>query len=192
MSLAQGDVVQLSGRTPTSAASDTSNESAEHVVRGYLEAFKALDAPKMVSFWAEGAQVRRNGTLEPVNRDQTDMRGFERSTHTTWTYRIESVIGASVTVVLTEENDFYRALGVGKRTQVVTYVVDSGKIVEIRPISMRDEHGVYQDEYRRFLDWLQQQPSGNDPGIVRNGDFVFTYESGLKLQPWLERYRPHR
>jgi hypothetical protein len=102
------------------------------------------------------------------------------------------VIGTNVTVVLTEENDFYRALGVGRRTQVVTYVVDSGKIVEIRPISMRDEHGVYRDEYRRFLGWFQQQPSANDSGIVRNGDFVFTSDSGLKLQPWLERYRSHR
>jgi hypothetical protein len=82
MSLAQGDVVQLSGRAQASGPSDTSNESPEHVVRGYLEAFKALDATRMVSFWAEGAQVRRDGTLEPVNRDQADMRGFERATHT--------------------------------------------------------------------------------------------------------------
>ena len=165
------------------------NAAPADVVRAYLEALKALDAHTLESYWADDARVLRNGAWEPVSRGQADMRDFERVMHTKWTYRIDSVSEEGVTAVMTEENDFYDALGVGKRTQVITYVVKDGKIVEIRPVSMQQEHGTYLDEYRRFRAWLQRQQAGNDPDIMRDGDFVFTSRSAEKMRPWLDRYR---
>ena len=177
------------GRVAGRQLPSPTDATAESIVRAYLEAFKALDAATMVSDRADDARTIRDGQSIPVNRNQGDMRAFERATHTIWTYRIDRVAGESVTVTLTEDNDFYRALGVGTRTQQLDYVVRNGKIAEIRPISMRDEHGVYRDEYQRFLKWLVQQPSGNDPDIVKDGDFLFNEHSGSKMQPWFSRYR---
>ena len=173
----------------SSASFAAAAASPEAVVRGYLEAFKALDADRMVSYWADDAVTVRDGQRIPVNRNQRDMRNFERATHTVWTYRIDRVDGDAVTVTLVEANDFYRALGVGRRTQNLTYVTHADKIVEIRPISMRDEFGVYRDAYQRFLKWLLEQPGGSDPDLVRDGDFIFTGLSGTKMQTWFTRYR---
>ena len=87
------------------------------VMRQYLEALKRLDQDALERFFAPDAVLQRaDGTQVPLDRRQNRrFREFERGTHTQWTYKIVGVKRDQVTVILTEQSEYYKLLGVGKR-----------------------------------------------------------------------------
>lgn len=149
------------------------------VVRGYLDALRSLDSAKMNGFLAERTA-------------NADMRAFERGTHTRWSWKIRSIDGGEVVVDETESNDFYDALGVGKRLQTCVFTVRDGKIVRSDVSGMRHVRGNYREAYARFLEWLKMQPDVDDSRLLRDGDLRFTAESARAIKPWLKKYARRR
>ena len=145
------------------------------VVRGYLLALQALDSMKMNQYLA-------NPTAN------SDMRAFERGTHTKWTWKIHRIEGSEVVVDETESNAFYDALGVGKRFQTCVFTVRYGRIIRLDVSGMRHVRGNYRGAYAKFLEWLKSQPDANDPRLLQDGDLRFTAESARVMKPWLKRY----
>jgi len=160
------------------------------VVSGYLDALRALDqarmdshcAPDVVSIAADGSQRRRDAAAA------RDMRDFERGMNTVWTYRIVCVDGERVTVDLSEQNDFYDRLGVGRRTQREVYVVRDGLVRRIETSDVRHERGDYRAEYARFKAWLLSTPATADARLVHEGGLRFDAESAKAMSPWLEKW----
>ena len=133
--------------------------------------------------------VRRNGVDQPTERDQGDMRAFERVMHTRWNWRISQVVGNDVTVELTESNDFYDALGLGQRSQTTVYSVERGKIFRTETTNIRHARGgEYRPALAKFMDWLMAKPAAGDVRIVRGRELVFDAGSARALRPWLKRY----
>lgn len=149
------------------------------VVRGYLRALQALDSAGMNRYL-------ENRTANP------DMRAFEREMHTKWAWRIRSIEGSTVVADETEANDFYDALGLGKRFQTCVFTVQADKILQLDVSDIRHERGNYREAYASFLDWLKAQAGANDPRFLRNADLRFTGESARALKPWLKKYRHAR
>jgi len=146
------------------------------VVRGYLRALQSLNSAKM------------NDYLE--NRTaNSEMRAFERLTHTKWSWRIQRIEGSTVVVDETEANDFYDALGVGKRFQTSLFTVREDKIVRIDVSGVRHVRGNYRKAYESFLTWLKDQLGASDPRCLHEGNLRFTGECAGAIKPWLKKYR---
>src|SRR5258706_3101677 len=92
-------------------------------VCAYLAALEAMDHRAMIRYWGQDAvSVGADGRERPIDHDMMrKMRGFEKGMRTRWTFEIQQVSGADVTVSLSETSDFYDLLGVGKCSHVVVY-----------------------------------------------------------------------
>jgi len=169
-----------------------SSADPRQVVRGYLDALRDLDqdrmdaycAPDLVWVGADGSERK-----PPDAAAARGMRDFEREMKTVWTHRIVAVGGEWVTVEMTEKNDFYDLLGVGRRTQREVYFVRGELIHRIETREMRQERGDYRTEYARFQDWLLSTPAASDPNLVRDGGLRFDATSARRMRPWLEKWR---
>jgi len=164
-------------------------------VDSYLRALKAMDAERLESFIDPAYRSKRaDGSETPFNPERNRRnRGFERGTKTRWTYSILGIDGDRVTILAGEENEFYRLLGVGVRTQVTVYAAKNGRVYFAQNLTLVDEHGKYEDAYRAFVTWIRQQPAAlADPEVVKGDDLVFSAASAPKLLDWLRKYRQAR
>lgn len=171
-----------------------SNEKGKGEVatlRAYLDALKALDHSRMEKFWAEDVTIRRqDGTTVSLDRKQTrNFREFERTTNTKWRYKIIGAQDGAVTVLLTEQNDFYDLLGTGTRTQVDIYTVRSGRI-ESREIKfLVHEKGEEDEVYSQFKAWLFKQLDRPEPDLARpEGTLIFNGKSAPRMLYWLRKW----
>jgi hypothetical protein len=173
-----------------SPAGSPANDPRE-VVSAYLRALEALDHDAMERYWAPGlVWVHADGSEEPASSDSSrKMRAFERGMRTSWTSRIRRADGERVEVEMTEKNDFYDLLGVGKRSQRETYSVRDGRIHRSETREVRHERGDFRTEYARFKAWLLKTDAARDPALVRDGGLVFDGPSAERMRRWLERWK---
>ena len=145
----------------------------------------------MIRFWGQDAvSVGADGRERPIDHDMMrKMRGFEKGMRTRWTFEIQQVSGADVTVSLSETSDFYDLLGVGKCTQVVVYTVRDRRVVRSATKTTAYEHGEYRPVVAAFRAWLLKTPAIGDSSIIREGQLQFTRESAGRLLPWLRAWR---
>jgi len=160
------------------------------VVCPYLEALSALDHDAMVRHWSPDVRsVNVDGEERAVDPEfMRQMRGFERSVHTQWTFEVISADRDSVVVNLTETNDFYQLLSLGPRHQTERYTVQDGRIVRMTTLQLRHEDGDFALTFAGFRDWLMTTDAARDRALVRDGRLLFTEESGRRLLPWLHRW----
>ncbi|MEO8027809.1 MAG: hypothetical protein ABI823_15100, partial [Bryobacteraceae bacterium] len=164
-------------------------------VETYLRALKALDADRIEALIDPSFRSKRDdGSDAPFNyAGSRANREFERGTRTKWTYKIVGVDGERIMVLLTEDNEYYRLLGVGVRTQITAYAARNGKVYFAEGKVMVDEQGSYSLAKRAFLDWLKGQPgAAADAGVNLSGDLVFNAASAPKLLRWLRKYNSIR
>jgi hypothetical protein len=176
----------------TTAAVSCGTSDPCRTVEAYLRALKAMDQDRLESYIDPAFRSRRDdGTDAPFDRVRNrGNREFERATKTRWTYRIIGIDGERITAFTTEDNDYYRLLGVGVRTQVTVYAARNGRLYFAQNFVTVDQHGRYLDAYQAFLTWLEQQPAGkSDAEVIRGGRLVFSSASAPKLLMWLKRYR---
>jgi hypothetical protein len=166
-------------------------QSPVETMRRYLDALKALNQDDLEKFFAPGAAfLCADGTKAPLDRRQNrSFREFERGTHTRWMYRIAGVNGDLVTVILTEQSEYYRLLGVGKRTSMVVYEVRGGLVQTIRTLGQAHEHGDEGEAAGAFREWLDHQPVAKEMGLVRDGRLVYDAASARAMLPWLRMWR---
>jgi hypothetical protein len=160
-------------------------------MRKYLDALKTLDQDALEKFFAADAVFQRaDGTQVPLDRRQNRrFREFERGTHTQWTYRIVGVKRDQVTVILTEQSEYYKLLGVGKRTSMVVYEVRDGLVHMIRTLGQVHESGDEGEAATAFHEWLDHQPAAAGIGLVRDGHLVYDAVSARTMLPWLRKWR---
>ena len=164
------------------------------IVCAYVVALEALDHDRMAAFWLPTTtSTSVSGETTLIDRDgKRAIRAFERAVNTRWTSRIESVAGDSITVTLTEANDFYDALGVGLRTQIESYVVHDGHIARTITHSYAHAGGDYLTAYQAFKRWVLTTDAVRDTTLVNGSVLRFTGESAEHMKPWLYAWRALR
>lgn len=161
-------------------------------VDAYLRALKAFD-PDRLEPLVDPAFRRADGSHTPFDPERNRAhREFERGTRTRWKYSILGIDGERISVLESEDNDFYRLLGVGVRTQIVEYGARNGRVYFAESKVLVDENGVYIRAYRDFATWLRRQPAASDPEVMKDGDLVFSIASAPKILGWLRKYRQSR
>ena len=134
-------------------------------------------------------EVARIAHLEGAAGERSrQMREFERATHTTWTWRIVGVDDQTAHVLMTEDSDYYRLLGVGVRTQIVAYRVAAGFIVSSDIKFLTNQHGPARVAAEHFRNWLRMQNGGDDPAILEDGELKFDAGSASRMLPWLRQW----
>lgn len=166
-------------------------QRALQVVCPYLRALQALDHERMAGYWAPTAtSVALSGTVRPVDLEaMRAMRAFERGMGTRWAFQIDSVADHTVTVTLTEENAFYEALRVGRRTQTEAYVVAGAQIIQMRTLSLAHAQGEFGPAYTAFKSWLTTTEALGDSALMEHGSLRFDGRSAGHLKSWLRRWQ---
>lgn len=169
--------------------------TAVAVVRDYLSALQRLDAEAMNRYLADDfVVVSTDGTAKPYD-PAVALRTceWEREMHTEWTAQVIGADKSSVSVVLTERSDYYRLLGLGSGTQVVTYIVESGRIRREVVRFVVEEHGTQADAFGRFSTWLVTALDRREPALLRSdGTLIFDGKSAPRMRYWLERWQTDR
>ena len=168
------------------------HEAPEETVRRLCEARKALDAAQLERLLAEDYHGEQpDGSKTPYDRDRgRHIAEWERVMNTRWDYRILGVDGNAVTVLLSEQSDYFDLLGIGTRTQVTVYFVDAERVS--RSLSKLDvqERGSQAKEFRRFHAWLLQQLEHPEPDLVGpDGRLIFDGKGAARMLFWLKRWR---
>jgi hypothetical protein len=138
--------------------------------------------------------IGTDGAAKPYDRALAlRICDWEREMHTEWTAQVIGSDKSNVSVVLTERSDYYRLLGLGSGTQVVTYVVESGRIRQEVTRFIVEEHGKQADAFGRFKSWLVTALDRREPDLVRSdGSLIFDGKSAPRMRYWLERWQTDR
>lgn len=168
----------------------------QRVTMSYLKALAELDQDAMNGFLADRVTMGYADGEERVLDPQAakNMRAFERGMKTRWSYRLKSVAGERVMVELTEGNEFYDLLGVGKRTQLETYFVRRGRIYRMQTTHVSHASGDFSTAYATFKTWLSQTPAATDARLTQDhaATMIFDGESATAMRPWLQRWVAER
>jgi hypothetical protein len=161
------------------------------VVRGYLAATKALDAARMHRYLTDDyTLVDTNGQERAYRRHLTaPICAWERGMNTRWSYRLLGVNQNQVSVILIEHNDYWKLLGLGSRTQVIVYIVESGKIKKSLVKHLVEERGTQDEAFGRFKTWLLAQLKQPEPELVTpEGRLIFDGKSAPRMRYWLRQW----
>jgi hypothetical protein len=161
------------------------------VVRGYLTATKALSAEGMLAWLADDYRLVDTNRQERAYRRHlaAPICDWERVMNTRWSYRILGVNQNQVSVILVEHNDYWRLLGLGSRTQVIVYIVESGKIKKSLVKHLVEERGTQDEAFGRFKTWLLAQLKQPEPELVTpEGRLIFDGKSAPRMRYWLRKW----
>ena len=138
-----------------------------------VEAVEALLADEVV--WHRGAASRlsgRDAVMVPIT--------FDAATHATFTIGELTFDGDSVACVLTESNDFYRALGLPSVDQRAQFEIRDGRIVSITSLPS-PEPTEQELTVGRFLTWFTREyPS--DADLVLGGGGPRAVDAALMVE----------
>jgi hypothetical protein len=175
--------------TPGNSLLSAEARAAAKVVRSYYEARDhfnlskgmQLEAPDIVLIDEDGERHPGNPAL------LKDFMAYEKATHGHWHCRVLDFKDGWLEAEITEENDYYKYLGIGNRTEHERYRVADGKIHERWSISSKYSGRDQDSAYHEFKDWLQQVPE-RQTGVMRDGHLVFDGESAKRMLPLLQEF----
>jgi ketosteroid isomerase-like protein len=141
-------------------------------VRCFFASLNAHDFQAMMTCYAPSAVTVRRGRRFPVDFDASrGYREFDAKTRAKFYFDVRSANDSIAEIVLHEENDFLRALGLAEVTADWRYVVRGGVIAE--------EHHTRADSafaarFREFVEWGRAtQPSRWASVLDGVGNVVF-------------------
>lgn len=148
----------------------------------WFEEAKSLQASDLVFVGSDGAR-------RPANADfLSGFMSYEKAMRGHWHCHVLGFREGLLEAEITEENDYYRYLGSGKRIEIERFRVSDGQIHEIIDVSKRYT-GFDQDvTYRAFIVWLLQLPESERQGVLRDGKLVFDADGARRQLPLLKRF----
>jgi ketosteroid isomerase-like protein len=158
----------LSAATPAAA-----NAQATAPVRCFFDALNAHDFQAMTACYAPSAVTVRRGNRFPVDfAASRGYREFEAVTNARFHFDVRSETDSIADIVLHEESDFLRALGLAEVTADWRYLVRGAAIVEEHHTRADSAYAV---RFREFVAWgHSSQPALWTSVLDGNGNVAFT------------------
>lgn len=92
-------------------------QTPEQVFQGFVDAMNRHDVDAQYSFYApDMVYVDEGRRIAPPREEERLDRAFERGSSASWSYEIVGRGPDRLDVILTEDMEFYRALGSGPRS----------------------------------------------------------------------------
>ena len=189
LSIASSVLARATDSVPIESLQSPEAREAARVVRSYYEArdhFKLskamqLEAPDIVLINEDGERHPGNPAL------LKDFMAYEKATHGRYHCRVTGFADGWLDAEITEENDYYKYLGIGNRTEHERYRVAGGRIHERWSISSKYSGRDQDSASREFKNWLLQLPE-RQVGVLRDGHLVFDGESAKRMVPLLKEF----
>ena len=166
----------------------------EAVVRGYLDAMRALDVDRMHQVLADDYRLFDDGSSRLHDRTRArDIVAWERGMGARWSHRILAVHGDTVIALLEEDSEYFTLLGLERGVQVRSYVVRSGRIHESHGHLFVTARGSQAEALGAFKRWLREQPQLPDARMMGPmGNLLLTAASAEPMLLALRRWRDER
>ncbi|MBI3404532.1 MAG: hypothetical protein HY046_03635 [Acidobacteria bacterium] len=168
-----------------------SENEIRDVLGRYLAALNRYDADAVASFYAADAVRIRNGGREPIVRRDPwrGYREFEAVTHATFDFEIRSIRGDRADLLMTEDNDFYQALGTGVKSTAIIFTVRNGQFHEVDAQPSTDAGRPYGPALQDFKSWSLKERPMQAAAIVRNGDLTFDAQTANPMVKLAREWR---
>jgi len=147
-----------------------------------LEKARALQASDLIFVGRDGSRREANPSFLPA------FMAYEKTMHGHWHCRVLDFQDGLLEAEITEENDYYRYLGSGKRIEVERFRVFDGQIHEIIDVSVRYTGRTQDSAYHEFIQWLSMLPESERQGVLRDGKLVFDEDGAHRQLPLLKRF----
>jgi hypothetical protein len=130
----------------------------EPVVASLVEALNRHDVDAQFGHYASDMVYLDEGRRIAPDRDGERLdREFEAASDARWSYRVVGAGLDSLELILTEDMEFYRALGVGARSHRARYRFREGRIFEAEAREWFEAGRPYRGARDLFVEWLKRE-----------------------------------
>lgn len=165
--------------------------AAAQVVCAYYRARDQFDFDKARSLEAaDGVMINEKGERHTRSAERLrEFMDYEKVMHGSWACRALGYANGQLEAEITEDNDYYTLLGIGKSVEIERFRVAGGQIHEIASVKRRYTGRDQSPAYQEFVKWVSQQPTEKQNGVLRNGDLFFDGEGARKQLPLLLEFQ---
>jgi len=143
------------------------------VLREYIDALRKHDVGAQFRFYTSDFVFINGESRTRADRQMhANYRAFEAATHTHWSYSIIHETPNSIEIQLIEDNDFYRALGVGPATMDVVYYFRGHHICASKTVSSNHVQP-YQPALMAFKEWLLRERPDEANEVMKDENPIF-------------------
>jgi hypothetical protein len=162
----------------------------ERVFSSYVAALNRHDVDAQYAHYADDMRYLDGGArIVPPRESERLDRAFERGSGAVWSYEILGRASDRLDVILTEDMEFYRALGVGPRSSRREVRFRGDKIVEMSASDWTQRGRPYEGARDLFKAWLVAERSAAAARVVKDGGLVFDGQSAPILNPLAREWR---
>ena len=159
-------------------------------VKGYVEAINDHDTDRILSYFAEKVRFVTPGEETALDRAALErMIGWDVATGVSLTYDDLAGDGDTVSGHFTERNEFYRLLGLERRTFEITLKFSGDRIEEIRLVPGDDNPSSLNEALGPFLEWAGRRHPERLQEVYSDRHPVYSAESA---ETWLTLLRQWR
>ena len=162
----------------------------ESVLRSFVLALNRHDVDAQYAHYTDDMAYVDEGRRVPPPREQERRdRAFEGASGAVWSYGVKDAGPDRLDVVLTEDMEFYRALGVGPRSSRRELRLRDGKISEMSARDWTQAGRPYEGARDLFKAWLVRERPEVAAAVTDKGGLVFDARTAPILNPLATEWR---
>lgn len=171
------------------ALTEAARAKNEPVMRSFIAALNQHDVDAQYRHYSPDVAYLDNGSrVVPDKERSRPNREFEAANHAQWSYRTLGAGPDSLDVIVTEEMEFYRLLGVGVRSHRACYRFRDGKIFEVEAWDWTQSGRPYAATRDRFAQWVLRERPDAAARVINEGRLQFNAATApiinLLLREW--------
>jgi ketosteroid isomerase-like protein len=161
----------------------------------YRRAYNQHDTKAVLSFLAPDYEFKvANSTYKVAKKDIAGLLEWDFATNVHSTYSNVQVKGNTISAVLTEQNDFYKSIGISERKYRFTYVYsEAGLIKEAILEQALSDKASFDAAFKPALDWARKERPQELSEIYPDSKFVYNTQMAKRwlalLQDWRKATR---
>jgi TolB protein len=162
----------------------------EPVVASLVEALNRHDVDAQFGHYASDMVYLDQGRRIPPDRQgERSDREFEAANGARWSYEILGAGLDSLELVVTEDMEFYRALGVGARSHRARYRFREGKIIEAEAREWSEAGRPYRGARDLFVEWLKRERPEAAEAVLGPDGLRFGGRTARRVLPLVSEWR---
>jgi hypothetical protein len=150
----------------------------------YRRAMNSHDLQAVLSFLAAEYEFKvANSNYKVAKKDITGQLEWDFAVNARSAYSDIQIKGNTISTVLTEQNDFYKAIGISERKYQLTFVYnDQGLIKEAILEKSLSSSEAFDSALNPALEWARKERPGELAEIYPNNNFVYNTQMAKR---WL-------
>jgi hypothetical protein len=164
------------------------NPNLRERFEAYRRAYNRHDLKAVLSFLAPEYEFKvANSTYKVAKKDIAGMLEWDFAANSHSAYSEVEVKGNTISAVLTEQNDFYKSIGISERKYRFTYIYnEAGLIKEAILEQALSDTASFDAALKPALDWARKERPQELSEIYPNGKFVYNTQMAKR---WLALLR---